>query len=207
MDIYTIQEEAYKRGYEAGVKSVTDKNVGDRLTPTDREKLIEVLSETGMVENKNRCNIIADELIANGVVISKNETTTTVTDNNGGPEWNLVSETPKAPGIYQVFGYDKDWEKTKVWYGQWSGCDWFVYDIYGDGKRFVVTHWMPLPGNPRGYTKNIPKTKADRIRAMSDEEFSCFLALVENRKTGKTIFDDTSDFWLEWLKQPAEVDK
>ena len=49
-----------------------------------------------------------------------------------------------------------------------------------------------------------PQTNADRIRAMSDEEFSCFLAIVENRKTGKTIFDNTSDFWLEWLKQPAE---
>ena len=48
------------------------------------------------------------------------------------------------------------------------------------------------------------KINADRIRAMSDEEFSCFLALVENRKTGKITFDDTSDFWLEWLKQPAE---
>ena len=47
-------------------------------------------------------------------------------------------------------------------------------------------------------------SNADRIRAMSDEEFSCFLALVENRKTGKTTFDNTSDFWLEWLKQPAE---
>ena len=49
-----------------------------------------------------------------------------------------------------------------------------------------------------------PMTNADRIRSLSDEEFSCFLAIVEDRKAGKTIFDDTSDFWLEWLKQPAE---
>ena len=33
MDIFTIQEEAYKRGYEAGVKSVTDNNVGGKWIP------------------------------------------------------------------------------------------------------------------------------------------------------------------------------
>ena len=49
-------------------------------------------------------------------------------------------------------------------------------------------------------------THADRIRAMSDEEFSCFLTLVENGKTGKTTFDDTSDYWLKWLKQPVGDD-
>ena len=37
---------------------------------TDREKLIELLSETGMIENKNRCEIIADELIAHGVTVA-----------------------------------------------------------------------------------------------------------------------------------------
>ena len=52
-----------------------------------------------------------------------------------------------------------------------------------------------------------PQTNADRIRVMSDEEFSCFLAFVENRKTEKPSFDDTSDFWLEWLKQPVEENK
>ena len=47
-------------------------------------------------------------------------------------------------------------------------------------------------------------TNADRIRAMSDEELACYLALVENRKNGGTVFEDTSDKWLKWLKQPAE---
>jgi hypothetical protein len=68
-------------------------------------------------------------------------------------KWIPVSEPPKEPGIYQVFGYDKDWEKTKVWYGQFSGYDWFVYNIYGDGMRFDVTHWMPLPQPPKEETK------------------------------------------------------
>jgi hypothetical protein len=48
MDIYTIQEEAYKRGYEAGVKSVTDNNVGGKWIPVaerlpEKEGIIVVL--------------------------------------------------------------------------------------------------------------------------------------------------------------------
>lgn len=34
-----------------------------------REKLVELIEKTGMVENKNRCNIIAEELISNGVTL------------------------------------------------------------------------------------------------------------------------------------------
>lgn len=91
MDIYTIQEEAYKRGYEAGVKSVTDNNVGGKVSPTDREKLIELLSDLSC--NAEYCKdcefsrdldgcvrrqkeIIVDRLIANGL--------TFVTDKNVG---------------------------------------------------------------------------------------------------------------------------
>lgn len=69
MDIYTIQEEAYKRGYEAGVKSVTDKNVGGKMTPTDREELYNLIHtfvfEGAEVSDMN----LADYLIANGVTI------------------------------------------------------------------------------------------------------------------------------------------
>ena len=81
MDIYAIQEEAYKRGYEAGVKSV-----GDKMKATDREKLIEVLKQnevefleylnkaadaaiSGDVWDKimSRIEFTADHLIASGV--------------------------------------------------------------------------------------------------------------------------------------------
>lgn len=34
-----------------------------------RDRLIELLEATGMVENRARCIIIADELIAKGVVL------------------------------------------------------------------------------------------------------------------------------------------
>lgn len=36
MDIFTMQEEAYKRGYEAGVKSVTDNNVVKWISVKER---------------------------------------------------------------------------------------------------------------------------------------------------------------------------
>ena len=68
----------------------------------------------------------------------------------GKPKWIPVTEPPKKPDIYQVVIYDKDFHRTKVWYGQWSGYDWFVYDIYGDGIRCEVTHWMPMTELPKG---------------------------------------------------------
>ena len=54
------------------------------------------------------------------------------------------------------------------------------------------------------YDNSQPQTNADRIRAMSDEELACYLALVENRKNGGFVLEDTSDEWLKWLKQPVE---
>lgn len=34
-----------------------------------RDKLIKLLDETGMIEGTSRCNIVADELLANGVIV------------------------------------------------------------------------------------------------------------------------------------------
>lgn len=45
---------------------------------TDKEKLIELIYKTGMVENHTRCKIIADELVANGVTIVENHEGETV---------------------------------------------------------------------------------------------------------------------------------
>lgn len=64
-----------------------------------------------------------------------------------------------------------------------------------------------------GHKKSMPQTKADRFRAMSDEELA--KACSENCKgmetcaicplDGKSCAESevVSD-WLEWLKQPAE---
>ena len=35
----------------------------------ERDRLIELLEETGMIEGTSRCNIVADELLANGVIV------------------------------------------------------------------------------------------------------------------------------------------
>lgn len=44
MTVRDAIEQAYRNGYEAGVKSVTDNNVGGKVSPTDREKLVEVIA-------------------------------------------------------------------------------------------------------------------------------------------------------------------
>ena len=36
-----------------------------------REKLVEWIEESGMVESKSRCNIIAEELMQNGVTVQE----------------------------------------------------------------------------------------------------------------------------------------
>ena len=36
-----------------------------------REKLVDWIEESGMVENKSRCNIIAEELMQNGVTVQE----------------------------------------------------------------------------------------------------------------------------------------
>lgn len=67
-----------------------------------------------------------------------------------------------------------------------------------------------LDGKPTNYQRK-PKTNADRIRAMSDEELAedfckTVLAVMEQlgfENTGN--MEDAVRVRLEWLKQPAEV--
>lgn len=106
-----------------------------------RERMIKLIQSSVDGCSAYWAGRIADGLLDNDVTFSE--------DN----KWIPVSDPPKTSGVYQIFGYDKDWEKTKVWYEQFYGCNWFVCDIYGDGKRFEVTHWMPLPQAPSINTK------------------------------------------------------
>lgn len=50
--------------------------------------------------------------------------------------------------------------------------------------------------------ENPPMTNADHIRSMTDEELACYLSLIADLKSGEIVFKDTSDKWLNWLKQP-----
>ena len=59
------------------------------------------------------------------------------------------------------------------------------------------------------YTEDKPKTNADRIRAMSDEELAWELMLwrceaVARHHGISSEYPDTHKTILEWLKQPAE---
>ena len=45
-----------------------------------------------------------------------------------------------------------------------------------------------------------PKTNADRIREMSDEELEAFLIEVDLERAGSPFITE----WGKWLKQPAE---
>ena len=71
-------------------------------------------------------------------------------------------------------------------------------------------------GEPTKYNAN-PKTNADRIRAMSDEELAEWLAKTQCEnvkealqiagfpyKVKRGIIDGVAKEALEWLKQPAE---
>ena len=49
-------------------------------------------------------------------------------------------------------------------------------------------------------------SNADRIRAMSDEELAEYLAELGSEANNGVIYSDRPEEWLEWLKQPAEVD-
>ena len=126
---------------------------------TDKEKLIELQMQAKIGWTKAE---FADHLIANGVrftpAVPGHKDNFNIAEmaykngyEDGKPKWISVKDwLPQANGIYQVFIYDKEMERKKVWYGQFTGYDWFVYDIYGDGIRCEVTHWMPLPEAPKG---------------------------------------------------------
>ena len=56
MKVQDAIEQAYKNGYEAGVKSVTDNNVGGKMTPTDKD--------TNVLTNADRIRAMSDEELA-----------------------------------------------------------------------------------------------------------------------------------------------
>ena len=50
-----------------------------------------------------------------------------------------------------------------------------------------------------------PKTNADRIRAMSDEELARYMAeIIENIDSQTCCYSHIPDEWLSWLQQPAD---
>lgn len=84
----------------------------------------------------------------------------------------------------------------------WTNKTVTVYHI--DAKPFGNgIDVCPVCGKPSTIGK--PKTNADRIRAMTDEELALFIHNVEAQAadTGRA---DTVESWLDWLKQEAVSD-
>lgn len=95
----------------------------------DREKLIELLDNFGVYDDWYTNGEIADHLIANGVTVQR---------------WIPVTERlPEKWGEYLVM-IEGDTVSTTLYY-EWADKYWFDFP---NGRKFVVTHWMPLPPAP-----------------------------------------------------------
>ena len=108
-----------------------------------REKLIELIREVqyqgnavhGYHDKYIQNGELADHLIANGVVVSKMETTT---------RW--ISVTERLPEREQtVLVIDRVTGEVTTAYLNF--CDSFVFE---DGRGHGASHWMPLPEPPKG---------------------------------------------------------
>lgn len=99
-----------------------------------REMLVELIEKTGMVENKNRCNIIAEELIANGVTIQR---------------WIPVTERlPEIGGYYLVHQMNPRYKTSFIQHARYSENQEKWLGALALCSLDFVTHWMPLPEPP-----------------------------------------------------------
>lgn len=117
---------------------------------TDREKLIELLTQVAVLGDYLDMQKVADHLIANGVTVQK---------------WIPVSEPPKKDGRYlvakklfnkiiwqEVLSFAKDGRKVDKYdfHRGWKNV-WYRYDgEWGYLTIDNITHWMPLPEPPKG---------------------------------------------------------
>lgn len=99
-----------------------------------RKELTDLLKDTGMVENQNRCKIIADELATNGVTIQR---WIPVTEQKA-PEGELVLCVGAKGGMF--LGKMSSWQ---------TATDGSVYCSVPNARGGrSATHWMPLPDAP-----------------------------------------------------------
>ena len=68
--------------------------------------------------------------------------------------------------------------------------------------RYVSVNGRQQPSN----WKPQPTTNGDRIRAMNDDELADYLAELGSEANNGVIYSDRPEEWLEWIKQPAEVE-
>ena len=80
-----------------------------------------------------------------------------------------------------------------------SKCDEATCDYHVPCNKRIIKYF---------YEEIVPKTKADNIRTMSDEELASWLVIIEQRILERqpmlerpALYQD----WIEWLKQPAKI--
>lgn len=116
----------------------------DKITET----IAKLIEETGMVEGKTRCEIIANELVTSGVTIQR---------------WIPVSE--RLPDLHTDDYEEPDGSRMQfevsdpVWVMTEGGCQTKAQYEYGPvfqgwvgefGETVRATHWMPLPPAAEG---------------------------------------------------------
>lgn len=99
---------------------------------TDRDRLIELIQASVNGCARYWAQVIADYLIANGVGIAENATTT----------WRPASEPPKEEGSYLVYSCKS---KTVFTARYRPRCERWANRANGQ----FITHWMPLPQPPK----------------------------------------------------------
>lgn len=125
-------------------------------------------------------------------------------------KWIPITERLPEDGIdvlvwfeYFRYGdYNRLFRKIGISYtynGEWSG---FVNGQSG-WRQLKVIAWMPLP-DPYSADSEKPKTNADRIRNMSDEELAEFLVGFKNT-FGEEYEGESS--CMEWLQSEAEMEE
>ena len=92
-----------------------------------REKLVELIEQSGMVESKSRCNIIAEELMQNGVTVQE---WSSVKDRLPEKNTSVVTATDNGIVFQCLYAYD-GWD---LW----------------EGNNVNITHWQPMPQPPKG---------------------------------------------------------
>ena len=137
-----------------------------------KKKLVELFLNWGGLSNC--AEDMADYFIANDVTFAK--------DNDVPSKWISVTERLPESGVRVIVC-----RGDKVEQGVFLGVNGW-WKVYGTNTK-KVTHW-----------KALPQTKADRIRAMSDEELAAWMA--ECNAYGERA--DASQ-WLPWLREPVEV--
>ena len=127
--------------------------------PNTREKLIELIRDAVNGCSSYWAGLIADNLIDNGVVVSKMETATIATDNPVGDKLTPTAKDTNVPSKWipvterlpknfvSVLGYMTDAGDFPPVRECYTVGNAFFFPALGD--KHPVSHWMEIPEPPK----------------------------------------------------------